>query len=111
MVNTPSVCKYKPYTTQILAIHLYNTKIYEYTADLPANVGKLVTQLMRGILQGDELVDLFQSQENIPGDDEFPAVIPKLHDYTFPKHILSTKRLRSDQGRDWFSDGGNGIKY
>ncbi len=42
----------------------------------------------------DELVYLFRRRENIPGNDEFPLVSPKLESYDFPEHVLDEARLR-----------------
>lgn len=41
----------------------------------------------------DELILLLKSQEDIPGDQEFPRVIPKLSSYKFPKEIFSEEYL------------------
>ncbi|MCK5797343.1 MAG: methyltransferase domain-containing protein [Deltaproteobacteria bacterium] len=43
----------------------------------------------------DELVRLFRSREEIPGDDEFPGVYPKFDSYAFPSEILSPERMAS----------------
>jgi hypothetical protein len=40
-----------------------------------------------------ELVGLFSAQANIPGDEEFPLTYPKLEDYSFPRHLLTTSVL------------------
>ncbi len=40
-----------------------------------------------------ELVTLFENKTPIPGDDEWPKVIPKLEDYRFPSDILDDDRL------------------
>lgn len=44
-----------------------------------------------GIL--DELVELFNRHEDIPGDDEFPAVAPRLDSYSFPSDFLTERQL------------------
>lgn len=41
----------------------------------------------------DELVTLFKSRSNIPGEDEFPKVKPYLKKYNFPFDILDENRL------------------
>jgi hypothetical protein len=41
----------------------------------------------------DELIELFRARAAIPGDDEFPAVLPRLDDYSFPAQLLSPERL------------------
>jgi len=43
----------------------------------------------------DELVSLFKNREDIPGEDEFPGVVPYLSSYTFPSHILNDDRLNA----------------
>jgi Methyltransferase domain len=40
-----------------------------------------------------ELVSLFEKQADIPGDNEFPAVSPKLNGYEFPQGILPRDRI------------------
>ena len=49
----------------------------------------------------DELIDLFRSRADIPGEDEFPAVEPYLDSYVFPAHILTDDRLEAalEEGR------------
>jgi hypothetical protein len=42
----------------------------------------------------EELIQLFQNEEDIPGPDEFPLVKPFLASYEFPKSILSTRHLK-----------------
>ncbi len=41
----------------------------------------------------DELVELFRNRVDIPGDDEFPRVKPKLKSYSFPDHIFSKDHM------------------
>lgn len=48
----------------------------------------------RNLAVYDELVKLFKNEEDIPGIDEFPDVIPHLDSYSFPRHILTGDRLR-----------------
>lgn len=43
----------------------------------------------------DELLDLLRSREPIPDEIEFPRVIPKLVDYSFPVDIYSDEFLRT----------------
>jgi hypothetical protein len=47
----------------------------------------------RNLVVFDELVELFRTRAPIPGDDEFPGVLPRLEDYSFPVHLLSDARL------------------
>jgi SAM-dependent methyltransferase len=49
--------------------------------------------LERNLTVYDELVMLFKNEENIPGVDEFPQVIPLLDSYAFPRDILTSDRL------------------
>lgn len=51
------------------------------------------SNLQRNIKVFEDLVNLFRQKEDIPGDDEFPKVNPKLKSYAFPHHILSDDRL------------------
>jgi SAM-dependent methyltransferase len=53
----------------------------------------------RAVLE--ELIDLFSRRAPIPGEDEFPAVWPRLADYAFPREVLTEELLtRSlDPGR------------
>jgi hypothetical protein len=48
----------------------------------------------------DELVELFNAQEPIPNDDEFPEVTPRLASYEFPSQIFSTTWLRNTLAPD-----------
>ena len=41
----------------------------------------------------DALVELFRRRADLPGDEEFPEVAPKLASYRFPHHILTAERL------------------
>ena len=43
----------------------------------------------------DELVTLFKNKVAIPGNDEFPGVIPQLSSYAFPGDILTDDRLNA----------------
>lgn len=43
----------------------------------------------------EELEILFSQRENIPGDDEFPNVKPRLEDYTFPHADINSETLKS----------------
>ena len=47
----------------------------------------------RNVQMFDELVQLFERREDIPGDAEFPKVKPVLREYAFPSHILTEARL------------------
>jgi SAM-dependent methyltransferase len=42
----------------------------------------------------DELVELFNGREPIPGEKEFPRVKPYLESYTFPADILDNSRMQ-----------------
>ena len=41
----------------------------------------------------DELVELFRARADIPGEQEFPEVEPRLPTYRFPAHVLTAARL------------------
>jgi len=41
----------------------------------------------------DELVNLFEKRESIPGPNEFPELNPPLTSYEFPHHLLTRERL------------------
>ncbi len=41
----------------------------------------------------DELIELLRSRADIPDDDEFPRVTPKLSSYRFPHELLPTARI------------------
>ncbi|MCL2051743.1 MAG: class I SAM-dependent methyltransferase [Lachnospiraceae bacterium] len=41
----------------------------------------------------DELVKMFMKKMDIPDDVEFPAIKPKLQDYSFPSNILTKEKL------------------
>lgn len=43
----------------------------------------------------EELEVLFSQRENIPDDDEFPKVNPKLENYTFPHAVLDSETLKN----------------
>jgi hypothetical protein len=43
----------------------------------------------------DRLLSLFRMREPVPDDREFPDVIPKLIDYSFPARILTEHRLQA----------------
>jgi len=51
------------------------------------------TSIQKNLAALDELVTLFRSQENIPGEEEFPRIRPALESYEFPSHILPRKDL------------------
>ncbi len=42
----------------------------------------------------EEMIDLFQRREDIPGEKEFPKIGPKLNSYRFPAEILPHDHLR-----------------
>lgn len=48
----------------------------------------------RNIKIFDELTELFKQRANIPGDDEFPKIHPRLKSYDFPHQILTEERLK-----------------
>ena len=41
----------------------------------------------------DELVELFKKKIDIPGEEEFPRVFPKLDNYKFPDKLLNEQRM------------------
>jgi hypothetical protein len=43
----------------------------------------------------DRLLELFRTREPVPDDREFPDVIPRLIDYSFPASILTEHRLQA----------------
>ena len=51
------------------------------------------TDLSRNLVIFNELVELFQSREPIPNDNEFPRIRPKLSDYSFPSNILDDETM------------------
>lgn len=60
------------------------------------------TRLDRNLDTLESLVELFTRREPIPGDDEFPAVEPRLSDYAFPSDLLESRldeALRRDRVR------------
>jgi SAM-dependent methyltransferase len=69
----------------------------------------------------DELVQMFSKNVDIPDDQEFPEVIPRLASYKFPSHILSNGQLQQSLAHDRVqriraaisaaSDPGNIITY
>lgn len=42
----------------------------------------------------DELVGLFRERAPVPGDQEFPLLLPRLASYEFPRELLDEERLR-----------------
>jgi len=48
----------------------------------------------------EELVQLFMKRENIPDDQEFPDVLPRLDSYKFPDYILTTDHLTKALQKD-----------
>lgn len=47
----------------------------------------------RNLAVFDELVALFHSRADIPDENEFPSVEPRLSTYRFPAHVLTAERL------------------
>ena len=47
----------------------------------------------RNLAMLDELAALYRERADIPGDEEFPEVEPKLASYRFPHHVLKAERL------------------
>jgi SAM-dependent methyltransferase len=45
------------------------------------------------LLVFDELVELFKKKTDIPGEQEFPRVFPKLDNYEFPTKLLNNQRM------------------
>jgi SAM-dependent methyltransferase len=68
-------------------------------------------QATRNRVVFDELIELFRARAPIPGDDEFPEVLPRLDGYSFPAQLLTDElleralapqrlqRIREDIGR------------
>lgn len=52
----------------------------------------------------DELVNLFRIREDIPGDEEFPEVKPKLDSYLFPERIFSNDHLIKSLNEERLND-------
>jgi hypothetical protein len=50
------------------------------------------------VLEG--LIELFRARSPIPGDDEYPQVLPKLASYAFPHDILTEPRLAAALAED-----------
>lgn len=49
----------------------------------------------RNLAVFDTLIELFRNREDIPGDEEFPRIRPKLDSYAFPRHLLSDAMIDS----------------
>jgi SAM-dependent methyltransferase len=47
-----------------------------------------------------ELVRLFSEKANIPDDDEFPRVQPKLNNYKFPEHLFESELMNANLSAD-----------
>jgi len=43
----------------------------------------------------EELIGLFDRRADVPGDDAFPTLHPRLDDYAFPAQLLTESRLRA----------------
>lgn len=43
----------------------------------------------------DEIIDLFLNREDIPNEDEFPMMAPRLKSYKFPYDVLTEERLNN----------------
>lgn len=67
---------------------LSGSKHYVGLDQIPFGLGADNTLLL------DELVALFENRTPIPNDIEMPGVYPKLEDYSFPHHILSSEILK-----------------
>jgi len=48
----------------------------------------------------DQLIELFNKREAIPGESEFPEVLPRLKSYEFPGNILTEERLKASLESD-----------
>jgi len=48
----------------------------------------------------DQLIELFNKREAIPGESEFPVVLPRLKSYEFPGNILTEERLKASLESD-----------
>lgn len=67
-----------------------------------------LANLRRNLGVFDELVELFRVRTEIPGDEEFPGVKPKLRSYGFPDALLSCpSEQRIEQIRRSLEDPGN----
>jgi len=51
----------------------------------------------------DQLIELFNKREAIPGEKEFPDVLPRLKSYDFPGDILTEERLKVSPSSDRLS--------
>lgn len=49
--------------------------------------------IKHNLLIFDELVELFKEKVDIPGEEEFPKVFPKLDNYKFPAKLLNEYRM------------------
>ena len=48
----------------------------------------------------EDLIQLFQKEEDIPGPDEFPLVKPFLSSYEFPKSLLTSRHLKEKMRKE-----------
>ena len=85
-----SVAEIGPGDSIGMALCALLTGVEEYTIfDSQKNIDKNINYKIL-----DELVILFENMEDIPNDNEFPKINPKLHNYNFPKEILSKSHLK-----------------
>jgi hypothetical protein len=54
---------------------------------------KAYANVERNLAIFDEMLEYFKNKTDIPHDEEFPNVYPKLHSYNFPSDILTDKML------------------
>ncbi|SFV53152.1 hypothetical protein MNB_SUP05-5-839 [hydrothermal vent metagenome] len=52
------------------------------------------SDLSKNLVILEELITLLKQQENIPNDEEYPRVVPKLNNYEFPKNVYSDIYLK-----------------
>ena len=58
------------------------------------------TVLKQNIGLVDELIALLQNREDIPNDEEFPRVNPRLESYDFPSKIVTKERMIDQLSKD-----------
>jgi hypothetical protein len=54
---------------------------------------KAYANTKRNLAIFDELIEYFKNKTDIPHDEEYPDVYPKLHSYNFPNHIITDELL------------------
>lgn len=74
------------------AKHYYALDVVQHT-DLKENVSVV-----------DELVELLLYQNDIPNDEEFPRLYPRLDSYDYPSRIITEQRLMNAKDREWIQN-------